>query len=207
LNKRLVKLSDKILLSNSFYPEGHSYEEAPLKAKGMESCTIQELISTDFHKKYSSKDDHYFFPGRHIKKMYRYRVADTDFNHPDEYRFCLLPIDIDIHEGKNRTKWMDKFEAKDSLRELFRLLETKNIDDYCRVMVSSRGGIRLIFILEEYVNSLEWRFLYENLVKNICEAVQGNFTDRGKMTFQLSTVKCTLDPRNPGSLTRVPLRS
>jgi len=200
--RQTVNQKTPVLLSRGVHRSGYDHTDAPDRATGMFTRTLEEFLSPTFGHRHRGKDDCYFMPGMHDSKVYRYRVNDSDFDHKDEYKFFLIPIDIDVYGHDGRTKWRDYPDSRDVIHSMWN--ESEFISSHASVICSSSGGIRIIFKLDKFVNSLEWRTLYDRTVKQIAKDFKGVFGKRGKMTFEVDRRTLVLDPRNPGSLTRVP---
>lgn len=196
-----VNLNDKILLTKNVRVEGHTLSEAPEQSPGMFECTISELLDPDFGTKHQYPQDTYFFPGKHESKIYRYQINDAQFYAKDQFKFALVPLDIDIISDTGRERWASRLQADRIINKLYRQVPALH---FAHIICSSRGGIRAIFVLGEYLNALQWRTAYNKLVKSIIEKTDAQFGKRGKILFEVDELKFALDLRNPGSLTRVP---
>ena len=196
-----VKSSTQLQLFKNVRLRGHSVDEAPLRASGAFKIELPELFNNKFGDTHRNRDDYYFTPGTHKDKTYRYLVNDTDFDHKDEFDFFLIPIDIDLHTEEGRDTWKD---SEESQLVIDKLRKKSPFAASARSTSASRGGIRIIYVTNYTVNSLEWRSLYDNTVKQLAAELKGAFGKFGKMSFNIDDYSLVLDGRNPASLTRIP---
>ena len=203
VNYQKVKSSDNIILSKTVRKKGYTLDTAPVTDVAMFESSIESFLHPAFGREHQSPEDSYFMPGRHKDKVYRYSVQDCQTTYKDEFKFCLIPIDIDIKDDQGRVTWSDAgIDADDTIDWM--LNASALIWDHAAVHCTSRGGIRIVFVLDHYVNALEWRFLYKSVVDQLAEDFGGEFGKFNKLKFTFDKLTFILDPRNPGSLTRVP---
>ncbi len=201
IKRQKVNCNTELQLSKGVTRKGFDFEEAPLKSAGMFRTTIEKFLSLDFGNRHQHPEDYYFMPGIHDEKTYRYRVIDSDFDHKDKFKFFLFPIDIDVHTKDGRAKWKNQAEPEDVIKLMWK---RSKLSRESAALCSSAGGVRMTFISDKMMNSLEWRWYYDNIVTQLCNEFGGAFGKYGKMTFDIGNFNLVLDPRNPGSLTRVP---
>jgi len=201
----VVKLTDKITILKSPKTRGHEYSyvlanpEAEYNAYTKDN-TIADLLDLDYHHTHQTPEDSYFLFGT-SETPYRYKVNDVKHHHLDKFKFGLMAMDIDLYNKDGRTNWGSAKAVRSVIRHMKRSCPV--LRSHAATICSSRGGIRIVFVLSHYVNALEWAWLYSMVMGDIRMGLKAK-ADGSKVIFKFDGKRFVFDGRYSTSLTRVP---
>jgi hypothetical protein len=200
----LVKFNDKITITNGCRVKSFSAEN-PRKAYRAQHIPLEKLFNPAFADEFPFEEDAYTLPGTHKKAAFRYYADDARGEFKDDFDFYLIPIDLDIHDEEGRDTWHSQRVAQHTIDQM--VLMSPFLRSNAACIATSRGGVRIYFVLSHKVNALEWvtiRDYIQRILNKELTCFLKKFKKLRKFCFYAGPVMLVFDPRSVASLTRVP---
>lgn len=200
----LVKFDDKITITNGCRVKSYSADK-PRKSYRVQHVELQKVFNPDFASEFPFEEDAYTMPGTHDKAAFRYYADDARGSFKDDFKFYIIPIDLDIHDEEGRDTWKNYKAAKHAIDQM--VLMSPFLRENAASICTSRGGIRIYFVLSHKVNALEWvtvRDYVQRVLNKELTCFLKKFKKLRKFCFYAGPTMLVFDPRSVASLTRVP---
>lgn len=204
LDREFVNQDDLVLITKGCHVKS-SASKNPRKSSKTDFVTLAELFALDFATKHPYPDDAYTMPGVHKNRAYRYLADDSRGEFKDDFKFYLLPFDLDIHGSTGRNVWQSYSEARHTIDQL--LIMSPFLKENAACIATSKGGVRIFIVLSQKVNALEWITIRDYVQRQLNKELNcylKKFKKVRKFCFYCGPKQLVFDTRSVASLTRVP---
>ena len=202
--RKKVTLQTEVQVLYGRYGKSYSALNAAPITDNAERVTIAELMSPTFANNRHIENDLYTFPATHEYKSFRAQKDSPMVTEVDEFTTAMFAFDLDWYgDDGDRSVWKTLSQSKGAVESL---LSSSSLVRDSHLISASKGGIRLMYVLDYELTAPEWQVYYDNMEKELVEQLgSSDLETRSNQTAIVSgEFTFVMDRRYPYGLTRVP---